>query len=1076
MKHRKTLSMILLSALLLSGCAKNAPGDIPDQSTGTAEEPALSIVVNSETKEEDDGGIDAFMAEMTLEQKVSQMIMPSIRYWGQGDAAEPVTELNPELKEAIQKDQFGGIILFAQNTQETEQTVRLVQEVQEANASGEAKSALFIAIDQEGGKVSRLEDGTQMPGNMALGATGDPAMAKEAATVIGEELASLGINVNFAPVVDVNNNPANPVIGVRSFSDDAQVVAAFGKEYMAGLCEQKVIPALKHFPGHGDTDTDSHTGLPSIDKSVEELKSKEWIPYQECLQDADMVMTAHIEYPQIEKEVYVSKETGQEITLPATLSKTMITDILRGQLGYDGVVVTDSLEMGAIAKHFDRTDVARYVILSGANLLLMPFDMVDEAGIDDAKAYVESIVKMVEDGEIPKERIDDSVKRLLTVKQKYGLLDVSSFAADPESRVENAKQTVGSKAHHDKEWEIALRAVTEIKNSDKTLPFNKSAQTVVFLPQEDQLNAVAFAKEKLVREGVLSEDAKITAVCYDKKAASEAAGMVRSAESVIIVSALSKESELNPGEKDGEKSAWIDAALRSAKEAQIPVLLISALLPYDVARYPDADAILVCYNAKGMEALPSEDGAVRQYGANLPAAICAAFYDEKPSGILPVTVPVIDESYHYTDLIAYASGYADKQEKPQTEEIVLGDEQFDAYLPLLENKRVALFSNHTGIVGDACSWDGAGIGDQDVSLIPFGLDPNGNEVTYGPHILDALIDRGIQVVTVFSPEHGFDANADAGASVDDSVDERTNINIVSLYGNKTKPSESDMDGFDVLLVDMQDVGVRYYTYSITLSELMDACAKYDREVVILDRPNPNGFYVDGPILKEGFHSGVGKLPLPVVYGMTWGELAQMINGEGWLDAGKDACKLKVIPCRNYTHEMAPRLIKNPSPNLKDMRSVFLYASTCYFENTALSVGRGTNHPFEIYGSPYLKDDPSYPFTFTPKSMSGATNPPFQGQTCYGKDLRKKPADQIKAEGIRLDYLLDAYHDLQKKDPSVSFFGKPDQKGRYWIDLLMGTDEVRKMIEAGKSAQEIKDSWKDETEAFLKQREPYLLYP
>ncbi len=407
-------------------------------------------------------------------------------------------------------------------------------------------------------------------------------------------------------------------------------------------------------------------------------------------------------------------------------------------------------------------------------------------------------------------------------------------------------------------------------------------------------------------------------------------------------------------------------------------------------------------------------------------------------------------------------------------EVVLGDEQFDSYIPLLEGKRVALFSNHTGIVGDETNAP-LPLGEEGADLIPFGYDKDGNEITYGMHILDALIEHGVNVTAIFSPEHGFRGTADAGEKINDSVDEKTGVPILSLYhGDSHYPSKESMNSFDVLVVDMQDVGLRYYTYYISMYYLMDACAASDKEMIILDRPNPNGFYVDGPILKEEYRSGVGQLPIPVVYGMTWGELAGMINGEGWLKAGKDSCRLTVIPCKNYTHSMKTRLIRRPSPNIKDMRAVYLYASTCFFENTYVSVGRGTDMPFEIYGSPYLYEE-EYPYSFVPLSIEGAAEPPFENETCYGRDLRDIPLTEIWEQGINLDYLIGAYTDFHKAHEDMDFFGKLKNGGRYWLDLLSGSDELRKQIIEGKSAAEIKASWQDDIEAFKKQRAPYLLY-
>ncbi|MBQ8138538.1 MAG: DUF1343 domain-containing protein [Lachnospiraceae bacterium] len=382
-------------------------------------------------------------------------------------------------------------------------------------------------------------------------------------------------------------------------------------------------------------------------------------------------------------------------------------------------------------------------------------------------------------------------------------------------------------------------------------------------------------------------------------------------------------------------------------------------------------------------------------------------------------------------------------------DIVLGDERSDMYLPLLEGKRVAVFSNGTGIVGD--------------------------DLQNGKHIVDFLIENNTDVSLIFSPEHGFRGTADAGESVKDGYDEKTGVTIVSLYGGAGNALTDDkMALFDTLIVDIQDVGLRYYTYYITMYKLMDACAKYDKEVLILDRPNPNGFYVDGPILKEGFKSGVGALPIPVVHGLTLGELARMIVGEGWLSDGAK-CSLTVIPCENYSHKDFTKVSVNPSPNLKSMRAIYLYASTCYFENTVISVGRGTDSPFEIYGCPEFEAAGCYDFSFTPISMEGAKNPQYSNLTCYGRDLRTTGLEKIREDGINLEYVIDAYEHYKELNKADYFFGKQDSGGHYWIDLLMGTDSVRGMIEAGQDADTIKESWAEDIKTFKEKRALYLLY-
>lgn len=365
--------------------------------------------------------------------------------------------------------------------------------------------------------------------------------------------------------------------------------------------------------------------------------------------------------------------------------------------------------------------------------------------------------------------------------------------------------------------------------------------------------------------------------------------------------------------------------------------------------------------------------------------------------------------------------------------IKVGAARIERYAPLLAGKRVALLSNHTGMVD-------------------------------GRHTLDVMLDHGINVTTIFSPEHGFRGNADAGEKVKGSVDAATGIPIASLYdGKKRMPSAATMGEFDVIVTDLQDVGVRYYTYYITMMRLMNAAAAYGKEFVVLDRPNPNGMYVDGPVLDMKYKSGVGALPIPVVHGMTLGELALMIDGEGWLDGGKRlGNRLTVIPCEGYTHSSRYDLPVAPSPNLKSMLAVYLYPSTCYFEGTVMSLGRGTGHPFEIYGHPAMK---GCTYTFTPQSMDGAKNPPLKGKLCHGRDLTGLDPEAVIAAGVDLGYVIDAYRRMGIGDKFFTSF----------FELLVGDGQVRRMIEAGKSAAEIKATWQADVEAFKVRRRPYLLY-
>ena len=364
-------------------------------------------------------------------------------------------------------------------------------------------------------------------------------------------------------------------------------------------------------------------------------------------------------------------------------------------------------------------------------------------------------------------------------------------------------------------------------------------------------------------------------------------------------------------------------------------------------------------------------------------------------------------------------------------QIRVGAEMTDEYIPLLKGKKVALLSNHTGMVG--------------------------NE-----HTLDVMLKKGVNVTTIFSPEHGFRGKADAGEHVSSGVDSKTGIPIASLYDGKTRsPKKSVMDNIDIIVVDIQDVGLRFYTYYCTMVDLMNAAAKFGKSFMVLDRPNPNGMYVDGPILDMKYESGVGRLPIPVVHGLTMGEIAEMTNGEGWLKGGKKV-PLTVIKCRNYTHQSRYELPIAPSPNLPNMKSIYLYPSTCYFEATPVSLGRGTDKPFQIYGHPNMK---GYSFSFTPRSVDGAKNPPQLNRLCYGVDLTNLSDEEIIAKGINLEYVIDAYNNLNMDD---YFF-------RSFFEKLIGDGNIRKMIKAGKSADEIKATWADDVEKFKKQRKPYLLY-
>ncbi|HZL08620.1 MAG TPA: DUF1343 domain-containing protein [Prolixibacteraceae bacterium] len=372
--------------------------------------------------------------------------------------------------------------------------------------------------------------------------------------------------------------------------------------------------------------------------------------------------------------------------------------------------------------------------------------------------------------------------------------------------------------------------------------------------------------------------------------------------------------------------------------------------------------------------------------------------------------------------------------------IQTGAEQTEKYLPLLKGKRIAIVANQTSVIGKRA-------------------------------LVDSLKSLGVTIVKIFGPEHGFRGTASAGAVVADSTDAKTGIPEISLYGKKSKPSKADLENVDLVIFDIQDVGARFYTYINLLARVMESCSENNRELLILDRPNPNGFSVDGPILDMKLKSGIGMFPIPITHGMTIGELAQMYNGEGWL-TNQIQCKITIVPVANYTHDMEYVLPVAPSPNLNTPQSILLYPSLCLFEGTIISQGRGTHFPFTVLGNPDLKG--KYEFSFTPVSIKGMSETPLhQNKICYGLDLRNYDTSEYRKTGlINLNWLIVMYQAYPNR---VKFFDykQSNQMGNF--DKLAGVAELRQQIIAGKSEKEIRQSWEPRLSDFKKLREKYLLY-
>lgn len=385
--------------------------------------------------------------------------------------------------------------------------------------------------------------------------------------------------------------------------------------------------------------------------------------------------------------------------------------------------------------------------------------------------------------------------------------------------------------------------------------------------------------------------------------------------------------------------------------------------------------------------------------------------------------------------------YPDNRQVTTSKEILTGADQTENYIGYLQNKRVAVLANPTTIIGKS-------------------------------HLVDSLISRGINIVKAFGPEHGFRGKASAGVVVADERDPATGIKIISLYGSKRKPTATDLADVDIVIFDIQDVGCRFYTYINVLRDIMEACAENKKQLLILDRPNPNGYLVDGPVLDMQLRSGIGQFPVPIAHGMTVAEFARMINGEQWLPANLK-CDLKIIPVKNYRHDMEYNLPVSPSPNLNTQHSIMLYPSTCLFEGTYLNHGRGTYKPFVIAGSPLLKN--KYTFSFVPRSIKGMSETPiFENETCYGLDFTHVNIDSLKqTKRINLSWILDLYKAFPEKEKFFDRTLHPEVRN---IDFLVGDSNFKHQVKKGLSIKQIQDSWEPGLSAYKKMRTKYLLYP
>ncbi len=576
-------------------------------------------------------------AEMSMDQKIGQLMLIDFRSWkNAGDkSASDMEVLNSEVKGLIQKYHLGGVILFAGNVKNTEKAARLTADLQAAAKAG-GDLPLMIPIDQEGGIVTRLGQGTCMPGNMALGATANPQYAYQAAQVMSEELSALGINCNLAPAADVNDNPANPVIGLRSFGSDPVQVSAMARQYFKGLQSTGTIGSTKHFPGHGNTDVDTHTGLALVSRTKEEWFKTEAMPFQTLIASGiDIVMSSHVQYPALDSTKVVSKASGEEVYLPASLSRTMLTDVLRGELGFDGVVSSDAMNMRALTDNFGETQAAVMALQAGSDLLCGPTSLTSLADEGKLEALYGAIRKAVADGTLPQAQLDASVARVIKLKLKSQIIGKEYPTA--EEQVKKATAVVGSAEHRATERRIAEAAVTLYGTNKAPMQLKEGETLLVAVPYQNEEASTRFAVERLKKEGSIP-NINLEVLCYLKAEtlSEEQTAKIKEADHVVVISELSASVSNQP-------EHWINAIpqliLAAAKESgKTDSAVVSVGLPYDAVNFADVP-VYQTYGYIGMSADDAASGIITsKYGPNIVAGIGCALGTFAPTGKLPVAL------------------------------------------------------------------------------------------------------------------------------------------------------------------------------------------------------------------------------------------------------------------------------------------------------------------------------------------------------------------------------------------------------------------------------------------------------
>ena len=630
--HIGKLLLMIFILCLIAGCAK------------PAEETPVSLPSSAEEERDPyEARAQGILDTLSAQEKIEQMMILSARVF----EGENVTELQDPLKTQLEEHPYGGFILFGENVETRAQLCSLTHDLQ--TAAEKAGIPYLIGIDQEGGRVERIPFMTHLPGNMAIGAAGNPQLSEAVGKLTGSELAALGINADFAPCADINSEVNNPIIGLRSFSDNPTVVAENSVRFYKGLKDAGVAACGKHFPGHGDTDTDSHTSLPVIRKTKAEIEQMELVPFAALSKaEVPMIMSAHICFPEVEKETYVSVKDGETITLPATLSRTVLTGILREELCYDGVVVTDSLVMDAIREHFDLCDAIVLAINAGADFILMPMNLENAESLEELNALSEKVCERI-GKDLSEERIDESVLRILKMKAEYGILDQEL----PEAEVMTAaaEKLVGSPENHASVRAAADQSVTVLKNENDILPLKEGARVLFAGVNDQEVFGLKYGMEQLFSDGYSSFDADYVNYEWGRNTEPVLEGL-EDHDCVVITSWLDNMTQFDP--EESAMIPFVEQVIEASFEAGKPCIVISAALPYDLPCYKEADALIAVYNPYGTGA-DEEGNPVGESRPGLPAALDIIFGFARPSGTLPVTVYEIADKKPGTET-AYERG------------------------------------------------------------------------------------------------------------------------------------------------------------------------------------------------------------------------------------------------------------------------------------------------------------------------------------------------------------------------------------------------------------------------------------